>query len=122
MTTHIDDQMAEHRATKKLLAEERETIAAEVDRFGNDVLAARRRLGIPDPDQKQFGQAMLQFQIGLRALAGGMDQPGFTVESVPTSLRKWLSNPIEGTPATDDELNMYVSMLRERQALVEGAA
>lgn len=115
-------ESAHRKETTRRIKEHRDEIKAEADRFGNDILAARRRLGIPDPDQKEFGQAMLQFQIGLRALAQGMYTPGFTIEGVPTALRKWLSNPIEGTPATDDELAMYVDMLRKRQALAEDAA
>lgn len=116
MTTTIDDLMVEHRASKKLITQEQDTIAAEAERFGQQLLDARREFGIPDPDGKEWGARMVKYQIGLRALAVGMQEPGFTVASVPSSLREWLQHPLLDRPATDEDLSDLIDLIRQREA------
>lgn len=106
----------EHRARRSILGQERKTIAAEAERFGQRLLDARRALGIPDPDGKEWGLRMVQYQIGLRLLAVGMQEPGFTIPTVPTSLRDWLTNPMTDHPATDEDLETLVDLIHEREA------
>lgn len=116
MTDLYDDDMKQTLASRTAIRKVRDQIEGSMDRFGQDVLDGRRRLGIPDPeDSKKFGNDLLKFQIGLRALAGAIQNPAYRVEETPEQLRRWLSNPIEGHPATDDELRMYIEMLEERE-------
>ena len=114
-TTHIDEQMVEHRARKKLIEAERKVIADEAQRFGQRLLDARRSFGIPDPDGKEWGQRMMQYQIGLRALAVGMTDENFTVSGTPSALREWLAHPLLDRPATDDDLTDLVGIIRQRE-------
>ncbi|MGP6175404.1 hypothetical protein [Corynebacterium sp. A21] len=111
----INEMMKDHKATSKLIKEERKIIATEAESFGQQILDARRELGIPDPDGKEWGQRMVQFQIGLRALAMGMQEPDFTIDGVPDSLRLWLTNPMTDTPASNEDLGMYIEMLAEHE-------
>lgn len=117
MTT--PDYKAEARERKRQrqkIKQAREQTAREVNQLGNDFLAARRELGIPDPDDPQaFGLAMVKFTIGLRALALAVHDKQHDLEKVPDSLRRWLSNPITGQPATDSEISMYADMLTEHE-------
>lgn len=113
----IDKQMDEHKATRALINKERKNIAEQAEKMGNVVLKEQRRLGIPvEKDGKKFGLRMLQFQIGLRALALGMQSPRFTVADVSERHRDWLAHPILGWRATDNELREYVAMIKEDEA------
>ena len=120
--TDIYSQLEEHKATRRLIQKERDTIAAEAQRFGQDLLDARRRLDLPDPDGKTWGQRMLRYQVGLRALALGMDEPAFTIESVPTQLREWLTNPMTDLPASDEDLTMLVELITQREQQLKETA
>ena len=117
-TTHIDEQMVEHRARKKLIEEERKVIADEAERFGQRLLDARRSFGIPDPDGKEWGRRMVQYQIGLRALAVGMAEPGFTITGVHEALRKWLTHPLLDRHATDNDLEELIDLIHQREQAV----
>lgn len=105
----------------RLIKLERKTIAAEADRFGQQLLDARRGLGIPDPDGADWGSRMVRFQIGLRLLAIGMQEPNFTIPDVPKMLRRWLMNPMTDQSATDEDLGVYVELIEERERQVQAA-
>lgn len=111
----ISDLMKDHKARNKIIKDERTHIAAEAERFGQTLLDARRALGIPDPDGAEWGQRMLQFQFGMRALAMGMQEEGFTVEGVPSALREWLKNPMTDRPASDEDIAMIIELIEERE-------
>ena len=118
----IRAQLEEHKATRRLIQQERDTIAVEAQRFGQDLLDARRRLDLFDPDGKTWGQRMLRYQVGLRALALGMSEPAFTIESVPTQLREWLTNPLTDLPASDEDLTMLAELITQREQQLKETA
>ncbi|WP_293955045.1 hypothetical protein [uncultured Corynebacterium sp.] len=105
----------------RLIKQERKTIAEEADRFGQQLLDARRGLGIPDPAGADWGSRMVRFQIGLRLLAIGMQEQNFTIPDVPKMLRRWLMNPMTDQPATDEDLGVYVELIEERERQVQAA-
>lgn len=109
------------RERDRIIKTERKNVEAEAERFGQQLLDARRELGIPDPDGKVWGDRMVKFQIGLRSLAMGMQEPNFTIHKVPDQLRRWLMNPMTDTPATDEDLVMYIDLLEEREKQVQAA-
>lgn len=114
-----DDELRRER--DRIIKTERKNVEAEAERFGQQLLDARRELGIPDPDGKSWGDRMVKFQIGLRALAMGMQEPNFTIPKVPDQLRNWLMNPMTDKPATDEDLAMYIDLLEEREKQVRVA-
>lgn len=109
------------RERDRIIKTERKNVEAEAERFGQKLLDTRRELGIPDPDGKSWGDRMVKFQIGLRALAMGMQEPNFTIPKAPDQLRRWLMNPMTDTPATDEDLVMYIDLLEEREKQVQAA-
>lgn len=115
---HIDAMEKQRKATDLLIKAERKRAAAAAEKMGNEVLEQRRKLGVPDPDGKTWGDRMAKYQIGLRALAGGMQGKNFRVEDVHPRLRQWLAHPILDRPATDDDLHALVDMLTEHETLV----
>ena len=115
---HIDATEKQRKATDRLIKAERKRVAAAAEAMGNQVLEQRRKLGVPDPDGKVWGDRMLKYQIGLRALAGGMQGKNFRVEDVHSRLREWLAHPILDRPATDDDLRTLVDMLTEHEQKV----
>lgn len=91
-----------------------------VQQLGTDCLAARRRLGIPDPDETEWGERMKKFHIGLNALALA-HLAGDPVETAPDTLRRWLTHPLLDRPATDDDLYTYIDLLETTGALGDAA-
>ena len=91
-----------------------------VQQLGTDCLAARRRLGIPDPDGAEWGERMKRFHIGLSSLALA-HLAGDPVETAPDTLRRWLTHPLLDRPATDDDLHAYIDLLDTTGALGDAA-
>lgn len=115
---HIDATEKQRKATDRLIKAERKRVAVAAETMGNEVLQQRRKLGVPDPDGKTWGDRMLKYQIGLRALAGGMQGKHFRIEDVHPRLREWLAHPILDRPATDEDLHALVDMLTEHEQKV----
>lgn len=118
----IDEKEAQRKATDRLIKAERKRVALAAETMGQRLLDERRRLGIPDPDGNEWGQRMTKYQIGLRALAGGIQEENFRVEDVHPRLREWLAHPLLDRPATDEDLAELVDMLTEHERRVQDAA
>lgn len=76
---------------------------------GRRYLEMRRLLGLPDPDGKAWGQRMMRYHMGVLALIKAAQQPGFTVDDVPHTLRRWLTHPIWDRPATNHDLKAIIN-------------
>lgn len=81
---------------------------------GRRYLEMRRLLGLPDPDGKAWGQRMMRYHMGTLALLQASEAPGFTVDDVPHTLRRWLTHPIWDRPATDKDLIAIISTYKEQ--------
>ena len=80
-----------------------------IETNGRRYLEMRRLLGLPDPDGKAWGQRMMRYHLGTLALIKASRQPGFTVDGVPHTLRRWLTHPIWDHPATNNDLQTIIT-------------
>lgn len=104
---------AEAKQERAKLNAARRVMAERAERAGQAFLDLRRRQGIPDPDGREWGRRMLDFQLGLASLAIAAEQPGFTIAAVPDGVRHHLRSPLTGEPATDDALAVCLDVLRQ---------
>lgn len=87
--------------------------AGAIEVNGSKYLEMRRLLGLPDPDGKAWGDRMMRYHMGTLALLQASRQPGFTVDDVPHTLRRWLTHPIWDRPATNRDLEAIITTYTE---------
>lgn len=88
--------------------------AGAIETNGQRYLQMRRLLGLPDPDSKAWGQRMMRYHLGTLALVKAASSPGFTVDDVPHTLRRWLTHPVWDRPATNNDLIAIINTYKEQ--------
>lgn len=91
---------------------------SEANRLSWRLLMARQVFGISTPRTYEglyeWLYRMEQYQEGLRVLERDMGTPGFTASGVSEELRSMLQHPLLDRPATDDDVEMLVALIRQR--------
>lgn len=87
--------------------------AGAIEVNGSKYLEMRRLLGLPDPDGKAWGDRMMRYHMGTLALLQASQQPGFNVEEVPHTLRRWLTHPVWDRPANNTDLTAIINTYTE---------
>lgn len=88
--------------SRERIAQVRKIMAFRAEKVGNDALTMRRILGMPDPDEKEWADRMLKFQMGLAALL--IQWREYKNVHVPPLTREWLRHPVTDQLPSDRRL------------------